>query len=315
VQVAVNGERPAPAAFYCVSSAAYFLGAVGMINSLRLLGHDEPVFVMDCGLTVRQREVLDPHVNLVPAPEDREPFTLKAVLPLARPAETMVLIDTDVIVTSSLGPLISEASRGRVVAFRNHADRFADEWAEMLDLAPLPRRPYLCSGLVALGRSPGTRVLELLDDRQGRIDYARSYFGAHDPGYPLLYADQDVLNAVLASRVDAERVVALDHRLAPMTPFEGVEVIDERRLHCAYADGTDPYLLHHSLSPKPWQHPSPEGPYTRLLRRALSGPDVEIALPAAELPRRLRAGALRRVEGQVRARERLRRLVARRAGR
>ena len=311
----MNGERPAQAAFYCVSSAAYFLGAVGMINSLRLAGHDEPVYVMDCGLTGRQRDVLDPHVTLVAAPEDREPFTLKAVLPLERPTATMVLIDTDVIVTRSLGPLISEASHGRVVAFRNHADRFVGEWAEMLDLAPLPRRPYLCSGLVALGRSPGAAVLELVEDRQGRIDYGRSYFGAHDPGYPLLYADQDVLNAVLASRIGAERVVALDHRLAPMTPFDGIEVVDERRLRCAYADGTEPYLLHHSLSPKPWQHPSPEGPYTRLLRRALSGPDVEIALPAAEVPRRLRAGALSRVEGRVQARERLRRLVPRRARR
>ena len=120
---------------------------------------------------------------------------------------------------------------------------------------------------------------------------------------------------MLASRLGAERVVALDHRLAPMTPFDGVEVVDERQLRCSYADGTEPYLLHHSLSPKPWQRPSPEGPYTRLLRRALSGPDVEIALPAAEVPRRLRTGALGRAEGRAGARERLRRLVPRRAGR
>ena len=31
-------------AFYTVADARYFLGAVGMINSLRLVGHDEPIF-------------------------------------------------------------------------------------------------------------------------------------------------------------------------------------------------------------------------------------------------------------------------------
>ena len=31
------------AAFYCVADERYFLGLVGMLNSLRLLGHREPV--------------------------------------------------------------------------------------------------------------------------------------------------------------------------------------------------------------------------------------------------------------------------------
>lgn len=305
----MSGRPPASprTAFYCVSSGAYFLGAVGMINSLRLLGHDEPVYVMDCGLSSRQRELLSPHVTLVAAPTGREPYTLKSVLPLANPAETMVLIDTDVIVTRSLRALISNAAEGRVVAFRNHADRFVAEWAELLDLEGLERRPYLCSGLVALGRAPGEQVLELVEDRQGRVDYGRSYFGAHDAAYALLYADQDLLNAVLASRVEAERVIALDHRLAPMVPFEGLEVVDERWLRCTYADGTEPYLIHHSLSPKPWQRPAYDGVYSRLLRRTLVGPDVEIVVPASEIPLGLRSGARGYAERRrVKAREQLR---------
>ena len=66
----MSGDLPArpPVAFYCVSSDAYFLGAVGMINSLRLQGHDEPVYVMDCGLSAPRRELLSPHVTLVAAP-------------------------------------------------------------------------------------------------------------------------------------------------------------------------------------------------------------------------------------------------------
>ena len=49
---------PPAAAFYCVADERYFLGAVGMINSLRVLGHDEPVFLLDCGLTAEQRRLL-----------------------------------------------------------------------------------------------------------------------------------------------------------------------------------------------------------------------------------------------------------------
>ena len=53
------------AAFYCVADERYFLGAVAVVNSLRLHGHTEPVFVGDCGLTSRQRELLDPHATVV----------------------------------------------------------------------------------------------------------------------------------------------------------------------------------------------------------------------------------------------------------
>ena len=64
----------------------------------------------------------------MPAPAGREPHTLKPALPLARPADVMVLIDADMIVTRTLRPLIEDAAEGRVVAFRNHADRFVPEW-------------------------------------------------------------------------------------------------------------------------------------------------------------------------------------------
>jgi hypothetical protein len=100
------------AAFYCVSSRIYFLGAVGMINSLRLAGHAEPIFVLDCGLTTQQRELLAPHVTLVRGPTDTEPFLLKTVAPLKHRAEVMVLIDADMIVTRPLTELIEKAATG-----------------------------------------------------------------------------------------------------------------------------------------------------------------------------------------------------------
>ena len=45
----------AAAAFYCVADSRYFPGAVGLVNSLRLVGHREPILVLDTGLTDAQR--------------------------------------------------------------------------------------------------------------------------------------------------------------------------------------------------------------------------------------------------------------------
>jgi hypothetical protein len=295
------------AAFYCVVSRPYFLGAVGLVNSLRLLGHSEPIHAMDFGLAPEQREALAPHVELSEAPAGREPYTLKPVLPLEHPADVMVLLDSDMIVTRPLVQLIAEAARGRVVAFENNVQRSVPEWGPLLELGPIERRPYLCSGCVAIGRDPGEEVLGLLEDRQRRVDLDRSYFGRHEDDYPLLYADQDVLNAILASRVAAERVVAMDLRLAPMIPFEGLEVSDERSLRCSYADGTEPFLVHHSLSPKPWQRPAYDGVYSRLLRRLLNGPDVAVRVRERDIPLGLRAGGLSAVERlRVKARDQIR---------
>ncbi len=63
-------HRPA-AAFYCVADERYFLGAVGLINSLRLVGHTEPIFLLDCGLTAAQRELLEPQATLLDRAERR----------------------------------------------------------------------------------------------------------------------------------------------------------------------------------------------------------------------------------------------------
>jgi hypothetical protein len=295
------------AAFYCVSSPVYFLGAVGMINSLRLAGHDEPVYVLDCGLDESQRGLLAGEATLLDAPPGREPYTLKTEAPQRRPAPTRVLIDTDLVVTRPLDDLLEQAARGAVVAFRNPIDRFVDEWGEILDLGSLERRPYVCSGLVALGEPAGTEVLDLLADRQERVEFERGYFGANDRTYALEYADQDVLNAILATRVGAGRLVALDARLAPMPPFEGLRLIDERTLHCEYADGTQPYAVHQSLPVKPWLQPITDGIYSRLLRRVLTGDDVAIRVPDPMIPRSLRRGPIGFAERQrVKARDQIR---------
>lgn len=277
------------AAFYCVADERYFLGAVGMINSLRLHGHDEPVHMLDLGLTERQRELLAGEVELHAPSEQTPPWLAKTQAPLASPAQTMVLIDADMIVTRPLTELIGEAARGRVIAFQNDSDRFVPDWGEILELGPIRRRPYASVGLVIAGAEPGAKLLMLLDDRQRRVDMDRTFYGRDEPDYPFIYPEQDVMNAILSTRMSEEAITTLPHRLMPNQPFDGLELVDERRLRCAYPDGTEPYVLHHYLY-KPWIEPMYHGIYSRLLARCLTGADLAIRVPESDIPLRFRPG-------------------------
>jgi hypothetical protein len=277
------------AAFYCVSDSRYFLGTVAMLNSLRLLGHPEPVYVLDCGLSAHQRDLLAPQVSLVPAPSDAPPWLLKTAAPLRHPAEVMVLIDADIIVTRSLMELIDRAAQPRVIAIENDTDRFVPQWGELLGLGELRRQPYVSSGLVFMGAPLGRDVLTQMEQLQDRVDFDRSFWRGNDRDYPFLYGDQDVLNAILASRVERERVVALENRLVPNPPFRGLRLLDQATLRCAHRDGTEPYALHNFYR-KPWLVRTRSNPYSRLLTRVLLLPDVALRLDPSELPVRLRTG-------------------------
>ena len=87
-------------------------------------------------------------------------------------------------------------------------DRFCPEWGELLGLGAVSRRPYVSTGLVVARRArSAASVLELVDERQrrGRLR-AHVLARATTPSYPLLYADQDLLNAALAARADADEL-------------------------------------------------------------------------------------------------------------
>ena len=279
------------AAFYCVADERYFLGAVGMINSLRVVGHDEPVFVLDCGLSTEQRELLRPHATLVDAPVDAPPWLLKTIAPLRHPAEVMVLIDADIVLTRSLGELIERAAEPRVVAVENDMDRFVAEWGELLGLGPVRRQPYVSSGLVVAGQPLGGELLGLMDELQEKVDFDNTFWRANVSDYPFLYGDQDVFNAILASHFEREALVALPNSLAPNPPFTGLKVIDPASLRVARGDGTEPYALHNFYR-KPWLARTRSNPYSRLLTRLLLGSDVPLRLDPRLLPLRLRTGPL-----------------------
>jgi hypothetical protein len=287
----LDDDLMAPTAFYCVADERYFGGAVGLVNSLRLVGHDEPIHVLDCGLTAEQRDLLAPQVKLIPAPSDAPPWLLKTVAPLQRPADTMVLLDADIVVTRSLAPLVETARGGRLVAFTNPVDRFVPEWGELLGLGPARRGPYVSSAAICVGRELGGELIGLLSRHQAAVDFELTHWRRNVPGYAFTYADQDVLNAILATCYQPAAIAALDSRLAPTPPFSGLRLVDERSLRCAFDDGVEPYLVHHHVV-KPWLEPTHHGVYSRLLRRLLLGDDVAIKVPEGHIPSHLRAGPL-----------------------
>jgi hypothetical protein len=297
------------AAFYTVSDDGYFLGAVGLVNSLRLIGHDEPICVLDCGLTPEQRELLTPEVTLVPGPRDTAGNLLKTIAPLRMPADSMVLVDADVVVTRPLSGLIERGARGEVLAFDTGMGRFCPEWGELLDLGPTPSspHPYFGSAVIFCGGPFGSDLVRLMDERTGAVDWDLTYWRRNVSDYPLLHADQDLFNAVLAAGADRDRVVALEGRLLAVPPFKGLRIRDERSLRCAYEDGAEPYGVHHLWSAKPWLEPTHHGVYSRLLRRLLVGEDVAIKVPEDRIPLRLRTGLRALAERKrIDARERFR---------
>src|SRR5262249_59149004 len=100
------------------------------------------------------------------------PVLLKWTAPRRRPADVMVLLDTDMVVVRSLEPLLALAADGKVVAFADLlADRFDEGWADVVG-RPVERRRYVNAGFVVL---PGLRAarLERLEEIQERMPRGR----------------------------------------------------------------------------------------------------------------------------------------------
>ncbi|NJQ96832.1 MAG: hypothetical protein HC784_02240 [Hydrococcus sp. CSU_1_8] len=86
------------------SDARYFPGVVALLNSLRLTGHQHRLVILDCGLTPNQRESLQTHCTLFEMPKvlASNPTLFKPFPNLLNPTGTVVIIDSDMIVTRSL---------------------------------------------------------------------------------------------------------------------------------------------------------------------------------------------------------------------
>jgi len=254
--------------------------------------------LVDAGLTSEQRRLIGDHVTLVPAPRGVHAIFLTPVGPMDRPADVAIVLDADVIVVRPLTPLIDAARSGRLIAFTNNEpneDRFFPEWRSILALGPLVRRSYLNAGQLVIPASLQEKLVRPWAEGQARLDPQRTWLGTANLADPFYFADQDVLNAVVAANLNDDELVSLDHRLAPHPPFAGLRLLDAERLVCNYADGERPFLLHHTLA-KPWLKATKSNIYSRLLPRVLLAPDVALRLERKQLPLRLREGALAAVD-------------------
>jgi hypothetical protein len=238
--------------------------------------------------------MLADHVTLIPSPRGGVSVLLAPLGPSTHPAEVAILLDADIIVVRALTELIDAARTRRIVAFVNNEpvhDRFFSEWSSTLDLPPLPRRPYVNAGQLFVPESLGRRLLPLWTEAQEKVALESTRYGSGRLSDPFYFADQDVLNAILAGHFEPEEILTLEHRLAPFPPFSGLRLLDEQRLVCRYADGTEPFVLHHILA-KPWLKATRSNIYSLLLPRLLLAPDVALRVEPEKLPLRLREGWL-----------------------
>lgn len=269
------------AAFYTVTDARFFPGTVALINSLRLVGHEEPIVALDNGLTAAQRDRLEAVVSVVEAPDDarlKSPLTLKPFPLLIGAKGTVVIIDSDIIVAASVAPALALAAEGRICLYPDlpeEQERWCSEWRELFSLSRPPRRQtYVNSGFVAFSVEHWPNLLEDWWEACGAIP-ADQVFTAEDQ--PFRYGDQDALNAILMSEVPPTAQAVLPYESIAY-PAERSEVVDERGLGCV-RDGHQVSILHHLTGPKVW---SEEGLYRMVLSEEWS---LAGRFPVEGLPR------------------------------
>lgn len=279
--------------FFTVADARYWIGAVALVNSLRLVGHTEPVVVLDAGLRRSQRTRLESAAEVVaPSAPVRAPFLAKWLLPLTLGSPRPALLDARLVVTQTLAPLLAEIEGGRVVAFidRLAARRFS-EWGDLVG-EQVHAYPYVNGGFIGLPHNLATPVLERVREAQERVDLATSLLlGRGSVADPLHFSDQDTRNAAISALIPPTRLLALEHRLAPTERRDDVAVEDVETLSCLTPDGSRPHLVH-VVGPKPWLADVAPTAYERLLPRLLLCPDLAITLRRHELPPRLRWAGL-----------------------
>jgi hypothetical protein len=287
-----------PVTYLTIADQAFFPGAVALLNSLRLTGNDGQFVVLDVGLDPAQRRLLEPHGSFLTLPPDAtaSPFLAKPFAHRLEARGTVVIVDSDMLVTRSLAGVVAGAEAGRISVYPDHPTttaRWFAEWSEGFGLeAPLRRQVYANAGFLALSLDRHRGLLERWWEACGQIP-AGAHFSA-DPAGPYWAGDQDALNALLMSEIPAAEV-----ELQPpdaevyWDELRKVEIVDERTLECRRG-GSAVTLLHYSYRPKPWQAASwpriVDDAFVRLLPRVLFADDVPLRLDPAGFPPWARPG-------------------------
>jgi hypothetical protein len=281
-----------------VSDWSFFPATVGLFNSLRLTGHGDPLVILDCGFSLAQRRILEDHSTLISFDRTRatNPTLFKPIAPSAQRSGVVVVVDSDVIVTAHLGPIIEKAAGGRIVAVPDpESDRRFEEWQGLFELSSIPRRqPYVNAGLVAFSVDHWPDLLPRWSAACRKI-WSHRTIHEHAPDGPTSQADQDALNALLMTEFPREALMLLPAVAAPLGHAgRKARVLHLPSLSCTYG-GRRTLLVQSTGRPKPWGRHAwagvGHGAYVRLLRRCLSGPGVALRPPARKLAPWLRSGA------------------------
>jgi hypothetical protein len=303
VSADLGGVSSIEVTFVTVADQKYFLGAVALANSLRLTGNPGRILVIDAGLRPAQRERLSItcDVQELPLADGPHPNLFKPSAYLLGLTGVVVFIDSDVIITSRLKPILDEAARGVICAFVDGPvrERRLSEWIRLLGLRNALRdQPHVNAGFVALEAGAWDtllrRWLELSTFVQEQIPLV-----PFDPDDPFALMDQDVLNALLMSEVPMEALHFLDWELAASPQHASSTRIAERTTLACTNEDRATILLHYWDHPKPWL-PGALGSlhfpaYVDLLARVLASDDAPIQVDPSDLPAWLRGGLTGRI--------------------
>lgn len=287
------------ATYYTISDRNYWVGTVALVNSLRLTGHSGEIVVLDRGLTEELRNALAPQCTLIRFDAaqisglEKHPFLAKPYPHLFDARGTVVLIDSDMIVTHSLDHVLEPVDGGRICAFADATlpTRWFNDWEVRLTLrSPLRRQTYVNAGFVALSTAHWPdflarwwelcrAVLSCLDD---------------DPGGVFRWRDQDALNALLMSETPEDALLVLPKSQAPMLDELAATEIVEAKSLAATVHGEPTMILHNAGPIKPWDRRKwyrlHRNAYMDLLPRLLFADDVAVRMEPEQVPLWLRPG-------------------------
>jgi hypothetical protein len=274
--------------YYSVSDQRFFLGTVALLNSLRLTGNAGELVVLDAGLTPAQRDTLARHATLYDPPQlaAGHPGIMKAYPFLLDARGTVVVIDSDIVVTSSLDPALDFANEGKICACPAWTEttrhRWFADWETALELrAPLRREDWVHNGFVVFSTEHWPSLLE----RWWEVCELVPVSEMTDDASLFQAPDADALNALLMSEIPREALALLPEG---DEAFGGnIRIDDVDTLSCSL-DGRPTRIVHYPGNPKPWES------YgwlrlggtvsARILRRLYFAHDVPLRLDAAEVP-------------------------------
>jgi hypothetical protein len=292
-----------PVRFFTSADSRFFVGAAAMLSSLAASGNRGDAFVVDVGLRPEQRERLSQIaevLTLPPALSGLHPLFAKLTADVFWSDGVVVLLDSDMVVTSPLDRLVEQAAAGKIAVHPDHEITRGRQFPEMVTTFELksPLRPQrtVNTSPLALSLDHWPNFLERWRRACERLppDWPERGFG------PLGLADQDALNAILMSEVAPEAIwIGPETSTVHADELVAVQIVDAETLTCLHR-GERPVVLHYGLSPKAWhaegwRRVRAADAYIRMLRRLLFARDAGIRMRRREVPIWLRPGTLGRL--------------------